>query len=140
MNPTSPAAAGEDHHLLRASAGCSIVSDSRQPCGLEPTRPLCPWNSPGKKTGVGCHSLLQGIFPTQGLNLGLLHCQQIFYCLNCHWGGHRQRRPGSGTSALRRSRTLESTQHTGFWRQLPTGRFHSCCLQGLQSLDYSVSF
>ena len=30
-----------------------------------PTRPLCPWNSPGKNTGVGCHSLFQGIFPTQ---------------------------------------------------------------------------
>ena len=35
------------------------------------------WNSPGKDTGVGCHSLLQGIFLTQGLNPGLLHCRQI---------------------------------------------------------------
>ena len=33
---------------------------------------LCPWHSPGKDTGVGCHSLLQGIFPTQGVNLSLL--------------------------------------------------------------------
>ena len=33
---------------------------------------LCPWDSPGKNTGEGCHSLLQGIFPTQGSNLGLL--------------------------------------------------------------------
>ena len=38
------------------------------PYGLEPTRLLCPWNSPGKNTGVDCHALLQGIFPTQGLN------------------------------------------------------------------------
>ena len=38
-------------------------------------RLLCPWNSPGKNTGVGSHSLLQGIFPTQGLNLGFLHWQ-----------------------------------------------------------------
>ena len=38
---------------------------------------LCPWNSPGKSTGMGCHSLLQGIFPIQGLNVGLLHCRQI---------------------------------------------------------------
>ena len=41
-------------------------------------RLLCPWNSPGKNTGVGCHALLLGIFPTQGLNpriLCLLHCQ-----------------------------------------------------------------
>ena len=37
------------------------------------------WDSPGKNTGVGCHSFLQGIFPTQGLNPGLLHCRQILY-------------------------------------------------------------
>ena len=43
--------------------------------GPEPTRLLCPWDSPGKNTGVGCHALLQGIFPTQGLNSGLLHCR-----------------------------------------------------------------
>ena len=36
---------------------------------------LCPWDSPGKKTGVGCYALLQGIFSTQGLNSGLLHWQ-----------------------------------------------------------------
>ena len=39
-------------------------------------------NSPGKNTGVGSHSLLQGIFTTQGLNLGLLHCRQILYQLS----------------------------------------------------------
>ena len=38
------------------------------PHGLEPTRLLCPWNSPGKNTGVGCHSFLQGIFLTQRSN------------------------------------------------------------------------
>ena len=43
---------------------------------------LCPWDSPGKNTGVGCHALLQGIFLTQGSNPGLLHCRQILYCLN----------------------------------------------------------
>ena len=42
-------------------------------------------NSPGKNTGVGCHALLQGIFPTQGSNPGLLHCRQILYWL-CHQG------------------------------------------------------
>ena len=35
----------------------------------------------GKNTGVGSHSLLQGTFPTWGLNLGLLHCRQIVYCM-----------------------------------------------------------
>ena len=38
-----------------------------------PARLLCPWDSPGKNTGVDCHALLQGIFLTQGLNLSLLH-------------------------------------------------------------------
>ena len=52
-----------------------------QPHGLQPARLLCPWDFPSQNTGVGCHFLLQGIFPTQRLNPGLLHCRQIFYCL-----------------------------------------------------------
>ena len=47
--------------------------------GLQPARLLCPWDSPGKNTGVGCHFLLQGIFPTQESNPGLLHCKQFLY-------------------------------------------------------------
>ena len=58
----------------------SVVSDSVRPHGLQPTRLLCPWDCPGKNTGVGSHFHLQGIFPTQGLNLGLLHCRQILFC------------------------------------------------------------
>ena len=42
------------------------------PDGLQPTRLLCPWDFPGKDTGMGCHFLLQGIFPIQGLNPRLL--------------------------------------------------------------------
>ena len=57
------------------------MSDHWQPRGLQPFRLLCPWDSPGKNTGVGTHSLLQGIFQTQGLNPGLLHCRQIFFFL-----------------------------------------------------------
>ena len=45
-------------------------------------------SSLGKNTGVGCHALLQGIFPTQELNPGLPHCRRIFYCLN-HQGSPR---------------------------------------------------
>ncbi|XP_059738085.1 uncharacterized protein [Bos taurus] len=50
--------------------------------GLCNPRLLCPWDSPGKNTGVGCHSLLQRIFLTQGLNPGLPHCRQILYQLS----------------------------------------------------------
>ena len=49
------------------------MSDSLQPCKLQPTRLLCPWDSLGKNTGVGCYTLLQRIFLVQGSNLGLLH-------------------------------------------------------------------
>ena len=52
--------------------------------GLWPARFLCPWNSLGQNTGVGCHSLFQGIFLTQGLNPGLPHCRQILYLLSHH--------------------------------------------------------
>ena len=44
------------------------LSPSGRPHGLQPTRLFCPWESPSKKTGVGCHALLQGIFLTQGSN------------------------------------------------------------------------
>ena len=57
----------------------SVVSDSMWPHGLHPVRLICPWDSPGKSTEVDCHALLQGIFPTQGSNLGLLHCRRILY-------------------------------------------------------------
>ena len=63
---------------------CSVMSDSLQPHRLYPDRLLCPWSSPGKNTGVGCHSLLQGISPTQGSNLGFLHCRPIIYHLSHH--------------------------------------------------------
>ena len=52
-----------------------------------PTKLLRPWDFPGKNTGVGCHFLLQGIFPTQGSNPGLLHCRQTLYRLS-HQGTH----------------------------------------------------
>ena len=60
---------------------CSTVCD---PVDCRPSRLLCPWYSPGKNTGVGCHTLLQGIFPTWESNLcllRLLHCRRILY----HW-------------------------------------------------------
>ena len=69
--------------LLKTSSvlSCSVMSDSLKPHGLQPTRLLCPWDSPGKNTGVCCHFLLQVIFPTQGSNLGLLHGRQFLYFL-----------------------------------------------------------
>ena len=54
------------------SVSCSVMSNYLQLWPVaQSTRLPCPWNSPSKNTGVGSRSLLQGIFPTQGLNLGL---------------------------------------------------------------------
>ena len=58
------------------------MSSSLQSRGLYPTRLLHLWYFPGKNTGVGCHSLLQAIFPTQRLNLSLPHCRQMLYNLS----------------------------------------------------------
>ena len=58
----------------------SVVSDSVT-SGTVVLQLLCPWGFPGN-IGVGCQFLLQGIFPTQGLNPDLLHCRQILYCLS----------------------------------------------------------
>ena len=71
------------------SVSCSVVFDSWRPHGLQPVRLLCPWNSPGENPGVGSHLLLQGIFPTQGSNPGLLHCRQTLYHLS-HQGSPRR--------------------------------------------------
>ena len=63
---------------------CSVMSNSLQPHGPQPPRFLCLWDFLGKIIGVGCHFLLQGIFPTQGSNLCplcLLHCRWILYLL-----------------------------------------------------------
>ena len=57
---------------------CCLSLSHVQLCGLQPIRFFCPWDFPGKNRGVGCHFLLQGIFPTQGSNphlLYLLHWQ-----------------------------------------------------------------
>ena len=67
------------NHGRSSGVSHSVVSGSLQPHGLLPTGLLCPWDFPGKNTGVGCHALLQGIFPTQGLNPGLLHCRQTLW-------------------------------------------------------------
>ena len=62
-------------HLLEHVCARSVTSDSLWPHGLQPNSFLCPWDSLGKNTGVCSHSLLHGIFQTQGSNLRLLNWQ-----------------------------------------------------------------
>ena len=73
--------------LCCAVLSCSVVLDPVTPW-TAPARLLCPWHSPGKNTGVGCHALLQGILPAQGSDPGLLYCSQVLYWLS-HRGSPR---------------------------------------------------
>ena len=66
----------------------SVMTKSLGRHRLQPARLLCPWDSPDKNTGVGCHTLLQEIFPTQRSNPGLPHCRHILYQLS-HQGSPR---------------------------------------------------
>ena len=89
------------------------MSDPLQPHGL-----YSPWNSLGQNTGVGSLSLLQGIFPTQGLNPGLPRCRQILYQLShkrsariLEWVAY----PFSSRSSWPRNRTRVSCIAGGFF-------------------------
>ena len=91
----------------------SVVSDSLQPHGL-----YSPWNSPSQNTGVGSRSLLQGIFPTQGLDPGLPHFRWILYQLShqespriLEWVAY----PFSSGSSWSRNRTRVSCITGGFF-------------------------
>ena len=106
------------------SVSHSGLSDSSPPHGLEPIRLLCSWNSPGKNTGEGSHSLLQGIFLTQGLNLDLPHCRRILYHLS-HQGspllnGWDTQRPANPVTCQRLTelsgREFRSSQHLGLFQ------------------------
>ena len=96
----------------------SVVSDSLRPHGLHN-----PWNSPGQNTGVGSLFLLQGIFPTQELNPGLLHCTQILYQLS-HKGSPRILEwvayPFSSRSSWPRNQTRVSWIAEGFFTNWAT--------------------
>ena len=114
--------------LLPSHFACfSAVSCFLQAHGLWPTRLLCPWDSPGKNTGMGCHFLLQGIFPTQGWNLHFLHWEADSLLLSQqgppHWG--------------------LAIQHTRFWGHSlaccsPWGRKESDTTERLNWTDWSM--
>ena len=96
-----------------------VMSDSLWPRGL-----YSPWNSPGQNTGVGSRSLLQGVFPTQGSNPGLLHCGWILHQLS-HQGSPRIQEwvayPFSSRSSWPRNRTGISCIAGGFFTNWAMG-------------------
>ena len=90
------------------------------PHELYPTRLIRPWSFPGNSPGVGFHFLLQGIFPTQGSNPGLLHCRQTLYSLS-YQGSPCQKRWRMEPSQGRRLLTFTCTT-------VKNG-FHCCSLR-----------
>ena len=74
-------------------------------CSL-PGSSINPWNSPRKNTGVGTHSFLQGIFPTQGSKPCLPHCRKILYCLS-----HKCNNLGEIKSTLRSIRKFSCSSY-----------------------------
>ena len=72
------------HFVCLVTQSCLTVCN---PMDCSPPGFSVHGDSPGKNAGVGCHALLQGIFPTQGSNPGLPHCRQIHYHLS-HQGGY----------------------------------------------------
>ena len=84
----------------------SVMPDSLRPHGL-----YSPWNSPGQNTGVSTLFLLQGIFPTRGLNLSLLHCRKILYQLS---------HMGSSLFLIRFFDILSSVQFSSVAKSCPT--------------------
>ena len=96
---------------------CSVVSNHLWPNGLWPARFLCPWGFPGKNTGAGCHALLQGIFKTQGSNLGLPHCRWSLYHLR-HQGSSRILEWTAKPSSKGSSQPRDQTQVCRHCRQI----------------------
>ena len=68
--------------ITKVLSNLTLILFHTKAYGLYPARFLSSWDFPGKNTGMDCHFLLQGIFPTQGSNLGLPHCKQTLYRLS----------------------------------------------------------
>ena len=115
------------------------MSDSLRPRGLQSARLLCPWDSPGKNTGMGCHSLIQRIFLTQESNPDLLHHRQILYHLNYQESAHgppkKKKNMGAGRVAQKKPMLFficQATTHYSLFR--PTTKLYT-----LAARDTSLS-
>ena len=103
---------------------------------------FCLWDSLGKSTGVGCHFLLQGIFPTQESNPGLLHCRKILYQLShngtpriLEWVAH----PFSSRSSPPRNRTRVSCIAGGLFTNWAIREAHNISVKAPKFLMPVVS-
>ena len=92
--------------LFLVTQSCPTLCD---PMDWSPSGSSVHGDSPGKNTGVGCHALLQEVFPTQGLNPGLPHCRQIIYPLS------PQGNPKKAQYSVSSVQSLSRVQHATPW-------------------------
>ena len=134
--PLTQKSSTKDFGIHSESESHSAMSDSLWPHGL-----YSPWNSPGQNTGVGSLSLLQGIFPTQGLSSDLLHCRWILYQLS-HRGSPRILEwvayPFSSGSSWPRNRTGVSCIAAGFFTNRTIKEVLSTVTTFIKCLLYTV--
>ena len=86
--PPSMGSSRQEKEIPYSKFSMSLVNAGKVNPEVYIKRILCPWDSPGKNTGVGSHALLQGIFLAQGSNLGLPNCRQILYHLSHQGSPH----------------------------------------------------
>ena len=92
----------------------SVVSDSLWPHEL-----YSPWNFTGQNTAVGSLSLLQGSFPTQESNWGLLHCRQILYQLSYEGSPIITIDPEKSLDKTQYSIMIKNSQEIGYRKNMP---------------------
>ena len=128
--------------LCCAVLGRSVVSNSLWPHVHDPPGSFVHGDSPGKNNEVGCHALLQGIFPTQGSNPGLPHCRWILYCLS-HQGSPRILQwvayPFSRGSSPPRNWTGVSCFTGGFFTSWATRKAHLLGIYLKKKIGVSVT-
>ena len=118
--PGGPVVKGLPASAGKWSESHSLMSDSLR---LQ----YSPWSSPGQNTGLGSLSLLQGIFPTQGLNPGLPHCRRILYQLS-----HKGRLPVQRTGFKPWSKKIpHAVRQLSLWATTTEPVLQrSCCATG----------
>ena len=106
---------------------------------------VAPWNFPGQNTGMGSHSLLQGMFPTQGSNPGLPHCRRIFYQLShkgsplfCNFKIHISAKHSNYFVNLRKKNLSVQVKVSILHQQLSWILEHSSGLSNNFLIDYSL--
>ena len=103
----------QDLRLVLTLCCASSCPTLRNPVGCFPPGSSAHGDSPGQNTGLGCHALPQGIFPTQGSNPDLRHCRQVLYRLSHQgsWCGSTKN-AGAGSLSLLHGNflTQESSQ------------------------------